>query len=185
MHTKKKIFTRFFKKDAGFSIIESLFGVFFFLVALVPVMSITALSFDITGRIKNNLIATNLAQEGIEVTRALRDSNWLIPNRSFSEGLLGTWQIEWNTDWAGSQPQIVVSAESSPLLKIDSSGVYNYISGIDTKFRRAVTVTEVNAGLELLVVSTVVWPVHKGPTPSGCPSGFECLRIESHMFNWK
>ena len=55
------------KNESGFSIIEAIFAASFFVIALVPVMGIASLSFDVAARIRNNIVASNLAQEGLEV----------------------------------------------------------------------------------------------------------------------
>lgn len=176
---------KFRKHEKGFSIIEAIFAAAFFVIALVPIMGIAALSFDVAARIRDNMVASNLVQEGLEVVRGLRDSNWFIPGRSFGTGMVGSWLVEWNSDWLSQPPQAAASIATSPFLRINTSGVYNYASGTSTKYRRVVTVTEVVPDIELKAVSMVIWPIHRGTTPPGCPSGFDCVQAELRLFNWK
>src|SRR3989344_1484533 len=66
----------FVRDQSGFTIIESLVSILILTLALVPVISVISSATDISNNIRNNFVAANLAQEGIEVVRAIRDRNW-------------------------------------------------------------------------------------------------------------
>jgi type II secretory pathway pseudopilin PulG len=119
--------------------------------------------------------AVYLAQEGLEIIRNVRDTNWLEANNkddgtSWKEGLLGC--------YAGCEVDyFCVSVEdpttSNPAghncfgsygsagnyLKFDSNNFYNYATGADAKFKRKITIEEKSA---YLTVTTYVYWQEKG-----------------------
>lgn len=162
-------------KEAGLTLVEALVTLVVLTLGLVPSLAILSSSTRISSLIKNNLIAANLAQEGIEVIRNLRDANWFA-NRPFDNGLEGQWKVEWNTNWTTNPPQTI--SVNSPL-KFDSvTGIYNYSIGTDTIFKRWVTVTKIvnSCNCELKVVSRVEWVKY---------GTLRTLEVEGHLFDWK
>ncbi len=160
------------------TIIEAMVAVLILSLGLIPVFNTLLLANNFSSAIKNNLIAANLAQEGVEVVRALRDQEWLAYNCFGSvcgSSLVGTWIVQWNSNWAlpSTLPQPV---GANPPLNIDASGLYTYGSGTPTNFRRKVTVTEPVPGVQLQVVVEVTWP-EKNST--------QTITVESHLYNWK
>jgi len=155
-------------KSNGFTLIEALVALVILTVALGPALVLSSNISSTASSIQNNLIAANLAQEGVEVIRALRDTNWF-NGLSFDAGLAnGIYRIEWNSN-------ALISLGSNPPLKINS-GLYNYSSGTDTIFKRTVTITKPNSE-ELSIISDVTW------TEKGNRS--RDVKAESHLFNWK
>ena len=167
-HTEKLRGYRTYLENEGFTLVEALVALVILTVALGPAL---ILSSDITNTasvIQNDLIAANLAQEGVEVVRALRDTNWF-NGLSFNNGLAdGTYRLEWNS---GS----MISLGANPPLKVNN-GLYNYSAGTDTIFQRTVTITNVNTN-EIRVASDVTW------TERG--NRARDIKVESHLFNWK
>jgi prepilin-type N-terminal cleavage/methylation domain-containing protein len=150
------------KKRDGFTLIEALIAMAVLLVAIVGSVSlITRGLFDFQFS-KNKLVAANLAQEGVEIIRAIRENNVLC------DGLNGTAQeYKWDRHPSGSgnlggenytiditntlpmtcpdapaatitMPQIGGSCGQK--LLIDANGVYNYNDGTPTIFSRCVHV---------------------------------------------
>lgn len=60
----------------GFSLIEVLAVLFIVSVSLIGLVSLIIQNIQAQTINKNNLIAYNLAQEGVELIRQVRDSNW-------------------------------------------------------------------------------------------------------------
>ncbi|MDP3696477.1 MAG: prepilin-type N-terminal cleavage/methylation domain-containing protein [Candidatus Taylorbacteria bacterium] len=170
--------------QAGLTLVEALVTLVVLSLGLIPALAIVSSSVRIAALIENNLIAANLAQEGVEIIRSLRDANWFaVPARSFDNGLVigsvGQWRVEWNTNWATNPPQ---AAGTNPPLKLDSvTGTYTYASCptcADTGFKRHVTVTKTTdpCGCKLIVVSRVDWTQHRST---------RTINVESHLFDWK
>jgi type II secretory pathway pseudopilin PulG len=65
------------KNQSGQTIIETIVSVFVLTLALVTGLGLAVYSSSNAIRSRDQIIATNLAREGLEVVRMLRDSNWL------------------------------------------------------------------------------------------------------------
>lgn len=61
----------------GFTIIELIISIFILTVAVVGIFSAFSVMTILTSDSVNRLTATYLAQEGIEIVRNLRDTNWI------------------------------------------------------------------------------------------------------------
>ena len=59
----------------GFTLIEALIALVILTVAIGPAVALAGSALRISTTIRNNLIATGLAQEGVEVVRTVRDDN--------------------------------------------------------------------------------------------------------------
>jgi len=156
------------KYQKGFTIIETLVSLVILTLALVPILNLSNSATNISAAIQDNLIASGLAQEGIEVIHAIRDTNWF-NNREFDSGLNdGTYQVEWDS-------ASLLSVGGNPALNLNN-GRYTYAGGTPTKFTRTIVLTKVNAG-ELKAVSQVTWQSRSNDSKS--------IIAEDHLFNWR
>lgn len=166
--------------QAGLTLIEAIVSLVILVSGLIPAVYVISASLNTSSIIKNNLIAANLAQEGVEVIRSLRDANWFNPAiPSFDNGLIGTWQVDWNTNWNTNPPQ-AITVDTSPFIKFDAStGLYNYIIGSNTQFKRTTTIalTPNACNCELVVISRVDWLERGGRA--------RVVQVESHLFDWR
>jgi len=154
----------------GFTLIEALVALVLVTVAMGPVLILATSAVNVASRIEHNLIASNLAQEGIEVIRNIRDTNWL-NGAAFDNNLsAGTWRVQWDTVGGG-----LMAVGSNPILK-KNNGLYSYTTGTDTVFRRTVTISKPNSG-ELILISSITW-VERG-------SINRTVSAESHLFDWR
>lgn len=156
--------------DKGFTLIEAMVALILVTIAMGPVLILATSTVNVASRIEHNLVAANLAQEGIEVIRNIRDTNWL-NGAAFDTNLsAGTWRVEWNTIGGG-----LIAAGSNPVLK-KNNGLYNYSTGTDTLFKRTVLISKPNSN-ELVLTSTVTWLERNNTNKT--------VTTESHLFNWK
>ncbi len=156
------------KFNRGFTLVEALVALVVLTLAIGPALVLSSNVSSTSSVIKNNLIAANLSQEGLEVVRALRDANWfngLLFDNNLANGI---YRVEWNSS-------SLINLGTNPPLKI-SSGLYNYSSGTDTIFTRTITITKINAA-ELRIISDVAWTERGNNTKD--------IKAESHLFNWK
>ncbi|MBI2062086.1 MAG: prepilin-type N-terminal cleavage/methylation domain-containing protein [Candidatus Yanofskybacteria bacterium] len=152
----------------GFTLVEALVALMILTIALGPALVLSSNISSTASVIQNNLIAANLAQEGIEVVRSFRDANWF-NGLPFDTGMAdGIYRV-------GLRSTSLSSLDLNPPIKIDA-GMYNYISGTDTIFRRTITITKINSE-ELRIISDVTW-TERGNRPRD-------VRVESHLFDWK
>jgi type II secretory pathway pseudopilin PulG len=68
--------------QAGFTLVETLAAITLIMVAIVAPMGLTVQSLSVAYYARDQITASNLAQEGIEIVRSMRDANVL----STSEG---------------------------------------------------------------------------------------------------
>ncbi|MBI1755189.1 type II secretion system protein, partial [Candidatus Azambacteria bacterium] len=69
--------SRFTLHEKGFTLLESLVAIAVFTVGVSAAIVLIISSLNVGTRTQHKIIAANLAQEGIEATRNIRDRNWL------------------------------------------------------------------------------------------------------------
>lgn len=133
----------------GFTLIEVITAVFLLTVGVVGVFSAVNYALSATQTLSSRLIASYLAQEGIEVVRNIRDSNWL-------EGVV------WDDGLPGADCGVQYNSNSCPaataneLLNSDGDGFYSYSIGTATPFTRSVSIGRPNSNT-IEVTVTVTW----------------------------
>lgn len=151
----------------------------------------------------NKIVALNLAREGIEYVRNVRDSNWLKESEGIENietGVVYNWNdslAEGNyilnqyldTDVEGNDIWVSELTSSNPLddckgsdclLMITTIGIYNHESGgTPTNFSRVINITEkmdTDSSDYLNVVSKVHW------LENGQPKDFT---LEENLYDWR
>ena len=141
-----------FKKlnnQQGFSLLEVIIATFVITIGIVAVVNLVGSAIGSVAISESQVIATNLCQEGLEVVRNIRDSNW-DAGELWNNGLSsGDHRIEYNSN-------NLLSLSGNLALKLDSNGYYQYSSGNDTLFHRKITVNNINDH-EIDVISEVSW----------------------------
>jgi prepilin-type N-terminal cleavage/methylation domain-containing protein len=141
----------------GFTLIETLVALTLLTVGLIPAFVQASSAVTLATTVKNSLIAANLAQEGVETVRALRDENWFA-GRPFDTNL-----------------NVCATNCADQFLKLDPvSGLYQYTQGADSSFKRMVVIAPVSAA-EVKVTSTVTW------TERTTDKQFV---VEEYLFDW-
>ena len=140
----------------------------FMLIVILQVFVFISASVNNSSVLRDNLIAVNLVQEGVEVVRNIRDRDWFLRN-SFGTSLpVGSWRVQWNSN-------ALVPLGGNPVLKKNSTvQFFSYDSGTDTVFRRTIDISLVSVN-EIRVISTVNWNVK---------SDSKSISAETHLFNW-
>jgi hypothetical protein len=158
------------RPSGGFTLVETLVALTLLTVGLIPVFVQATSALTLSTTIRNSVIAADLAQEGVELVRGMRDANWFA-NQPFDTGLtacVAGCTVQWNSQTL--QP----AAGNLPLQFDAATGLYQYGVGSDTPFARTITITAVSAA-ELDVMSTVTWQEH------GAAKQFV---VEDHLFDW-
>lgn len=157
----------------GFTLFETIVATGLILVGLVGALALITTSLFYVSNIQDRLIAANLAAEGIEMVRNIRDNNWLRGD-SWNSGLAnGDYQVAYNS--------MALSAYSGqPFLFDSTTNLYDYdISGTITPYVRKISITNMpnmQEANEIKVVSEVTWQ-RRGVAYSSS--------AEDHLFNWK
>lgn len=146
-------------RERGFSLLGVIIAFAFVVLVVVAIAGLGQRTSSATRATKERFIATSLAREGIELVRAIRDSNWLAAPHCASEPCtiywrggdpLGTTKNVCNGTWR-------VDAETVELVSVTAGGsdtriyrqdlVYSYdASGRETPFRRWVEIASADAG---------------------------------------
>jgi hypothetical protein len=141
--------------------------------AITKVVSLTYLnSFRFT--------ASRLAQEGMELVSNTRDTNWLNENDWDSRLLINCasgCEIDYTYDY--NDGNFSPYTDPGKYLQIDSNGFYNYGDGDDSRFKRKIIITQVNAD-ELKIKVEVTWSELGSSLET-----LETLEVEEHLYNWR
>lgn len=156
------------KNQKGFTLAELLITIFVFTVGILGIYLVVQNSYATINYAKNRLIAIYLAQEGIEIVRNIRDTNWLEEEESWDEGLFeGTSRVQYDKDF-------LLPDGGETHLRIDNNGFYTYDDGTnsETPFRRKVDITKIDDDT-ILVTVEVKWS-----------DKFSPVILQEKLYNW-
>ncbi len=154
------------KKSAGFTLLEMIVATSILISGVLVVYASSAQLLAYTYNNQYRLVASYLAQEGVEVVRNIRDKNWVNGEEDWRTGLgTGDWQTQYDSS--------ALSAYSGSPLQLTLDGFYNYETGDETIFTRKLTITHPSDDSVKLVVE-VSWPYDKGNP----------VQAESFLYNW-
>lgn len=156
---------------AGFTLVEVLVALAILTTALVPAFVLAGDALKLSTRLRNTLISANLAQEGVEIARAIRDSNWF-NNLPFDTGL-SSCNLGCTVQYDSDAPT-VGTFMGTPLKLDETTGLYQYTTGTDSIFTRTITVTTVSAAA-IKVVSEVSWMDRSVPRKTV---------LEYYLYDW-
>jgi prepilin-type N-terminal cleavage/methylation domain-containing protein len=145
------------KTTKGFTIIELVISIFILSVAVVGIFSAFSIMVVLTTNASDRLTAAYLGQEGIEIIRNIRDTNWLNMNAGVSGA---TWlrnldyceasegcEADYTTGTNASAPWSITPWAGGHYLYIDANGFYGYTPppspAVYTKFRRQIQLTQI------------------------------------------
>ncbi len=166
-------FKKYIRQQKGFSLMGVLVSFFIMAVGIVAILSLANISLKGFGISKKNLIASHLAQEGIEIVRYIRQANEDADNR---------W-ADWYNGFSTAPRAYRVQYDkdrflrySETPLKIDDYGLYQYDLGQDTGFYRKLTIRKMGTN-QLQVVVDVKWRDQNG--------NWSHLIAEDRLWNWR
>lgn len=171
----------------GQSIIEVIIAISVIVVGILAIMSLNMMNSRGNKFNTNYLIGNNLAREGIEAVRNIRDSNWVLGN-DWNNGLSAgkyiiyfdyssnKWAIKSTTDTIGNDFTNIYRLTANNLYLQDTNTIS---SAIKTNWSRLITVSEIKDGdaiAGIKVVSEVLW------AESGSN---KTIKLEDNLFNWR
>ena len=163
-----------FKSGAGFTILEIIVVVFIIAMGLVGVLSLIIQNVQVQYIHKNTLIASQLAQEGLELVRNTRDNNWLVVNPWNYDLVLENYIV----DYTGSLSSVTDISEAK--LQLGNTGFYWHdttASDPDTIFSRLITIAQGPELNDSLNVSCLVQWSEK--------SGVREYVVDTILYNWR
>lgn len=152
----------------GFSIIEVIAAFTIIAIGLVGVLALVNQNIQAQVVNRNMLIASQLAQEGLELVRNKRDTNWLISGNDWKTGAgAGTpsdivQDLTYTIDYSGNIGGGVNSIDGTGAnLSINVNGFYNHVvADAPSPFYRLITVQDSGDWVE--VNSQVRWKERGG-----------------------
>jgi prepilin-type N-terminal cleavage/methylation domain-containing protein len=166
-------------KKNGFTLMEVMIAITVLFVGAVGLATLLNYTVVNVSANTNQLIAANLAQEGIEAVRHNRDSNdnWNPWYNSVDDGEHRA-EIDMSEPYDGFVLRRRVTSlpeDFFPLYYNDALGIYNHVGvGSKTIFNRKITITELSSTEKKVV--TEVWWTDRGKTYS--------FSIENRLHYW-
>ncbi|MFH1822647.1 MAG: prepilin-type N-terminal cleavage/methylation domain-containing protein [Patescibacteria group bacterium] len=161
-------------KKNGFSILEVIAAIFIISLGLIGVLSLILQNIQVQYVNRNMLIGTELAQEGIELIRNIRDDNWLA-GRDWDNGLSPDNYI---IDYTGSISSVSGISEAKLQIRDDlgEEGFYwHEATDNNSIFSRLITITTIDTNSSL-VSSLVSWS-ERGRTHQ--------YQTDTILYNWR
>lgn len=160
---------------SGFSLIEVL------ITLVILSVGITGVSTLMTGNIrnsvetKNQIIASELAQEGLELVKNLKDNNSLVFATEVADG--SDYRIDGASSYSDfkSSP-ISFSGNINKKLNLDGSGFYSHAAGKESGFYRKIEIT-ITPSRTVEATAYVAW----NPTGSfsPCIATKKCVSVQA------
>lgn len=147
-----KIINKYNKR--GFTLVEIIAVLFVVVVGLMGVLSLIVQNIQSQSLNKNNLTAYQLAQEGMELVRKVRDSNWRNSNVWDKDLVAGSYYM----DYSDSTPHILSASTEGDLYK-NSSGFYVHGGATETPFNRTIEIALIDAD-SMRVYIHITWSDH-------------------------
>lgn len=180
------------KNNNGFTLIETLVAVSIFAGSILALVAILSNNLADTQYAKKKVIATYLAQEGVEYIRNLRDTfvlyetsegqGWNAFQVAISEcveqeGVLGSGDCDFDVYNGVTDIGDCIGGNCRQLLYDDVNARYGYQPGVNSGFVRKINAKLIGLSPsdEMLIVSTVYW--RQG-------SGDYSVSLTDNLFNW-
>ena len=173
-----------YKSDTGFTLLEVIIAIAVVFIGLIGVLYLVSFSISASSVAKNKLIAANLAQEGIELVRGIRDTNWA-QGENWDNGIKGT-----GNQRAGiidyDDIEGLTSYFNPPYSDIDECGdncrVYlkndfytHDSSGSPTNFYRLILLDKISPS-QIEVTCEIKWIEH---------SRVHYLTVKDYLYDWQ
>ncbi len=179
----------------GFSTPEVLLSVFVVSIGLVTIIAVMAGSIRYSFAIRDTVIATDLAQEGVELIRNVRDNDFAMGGTGFVSFSVPParkhCRIDWNDPDSSLDCQANRGADSRYYLQY-VGGFYGHVNVSQERFSRYVFIDYSSAGGErALVRSFVFWggfsmgSIPATGAPDSCAASSECVYTETFLTAWK
>lgn len=171
----------------GQSIIEVIIAISVIVVGILAIMSLNMMNSRGNRFNTNYLVGNNLAREGIEVVRNIRDTNWVLGN-NWNVGLAVGKYIAYfdrvTSKWAIKSTTYPLGSGYTNLYQLTTFNLYiqntaTIASATKTNWSRLITISEIKDGSTVVgikVVSEVLW------TESGTN---KTIKLEDNLFNWQ
>jgi len=161
------------KNLAAFSLIEIMIVLFIISLGMTGILSLIGQNIQSQSYNKNNLIAYQLAQEGVELIRRVRDSNWLRGYDHNQDLTSGSYFMDFNDDL----PTPLDDDQAAVELFQNTEGFYQHDSGLTTSngFSRLIKIEKSDTD-QINVIVEVKWRER---------SHDRSYILETDLYNWR
>jgi len=125
-------------KEKGFTLIEAFVAISVLTIGVVGSFGVLPTMIKNQAINTDAFLASQIANEGLELVRNLRDKNWLL-EQDWKTGLAVICSSGCEIDYNDAS----LTASQNRFLKLDSNNFYNYESGQNSKFKRKVIIQEI------------------------------------------
>lgn len=168
-------------KNKGFTILEILVTIFIITIGLLATLAAINKTLNVTSNYSKKLSALSLAQEGVEIVRNIRDSNFIkqqrgLPSTPWNQGFSAI--AEYEADYLSQE----LSFYAGRYLKINNQGFYFYSSSPypETVFQRKIIIKEIdplNPDPNSIEVKVEVYWLEEGATKTATAN--------EYLYNWQ
>ncbi|MDO8474213.1 MAG: prepilin-type N-terminal cleavage/methylation domain-containing protein [bacterium] len=130
----------------GFTLVEVLAAMFIMLMGVLGVFGLITRTVAFNSSVNSQLVASYLAQEGLEIVRNIRDANFLqvhkgviLPDQ-WNYGLTSC-DAGCEADYNYNDDVVALGSFQNTPLKLNGDGFYTYDAGTDTIFKRKIIIT--------------------------------------------
>ncbi len=156
-------------RSKGQMMVEAMIAITIAVAGLLGIFSLLSRSLSLNKVVGDQVIAANLASEGIELVKNLIDSN-VIQQQPWNLSINpGEFEIDFISDNLSSYQDRYLNFDSA-------TGEYSYESSQSTKFKRKIIIEQPIPD-EIKINSMVKWETRGG-------GEFE-INLEDHFFNWR
>jgi len=194
------------ESGAGFTIIEIIIAILVMTIGIIGVFSAFYVIIFLSSDSADRFTAAYLSQEGLEIIRNIRDTNWInygpdiiAWNQYITDRPTGSNdEFFWEADYiaspvAGTGSSLNPWVDPGTYLNIEADGFYSYricatgVSNCQTKFKRKITVRILNEHA-LKVLSEVSWDKRmtflEPFAAAGSCSPLNCIETEEVLYDW-
>lgn len=133
----------------GFTLLEVVVAIFILTVGAGAAFTLIQQSLVTVSLAEDRLIASFLVQEGIELVKNMRDTNWL-ESVPWDDGISAG---DWEADYLA---QGLTDNYDGDYLNIDGNGFYSYSAGAPTKFKRKINIVK-ESSAKIKIAVAVEW----------------------------
>jgi Tfp pilus assembly protein PilV len=181
-------------ESRGFTIIEVLIAGFVLSVGLTGIMSLFASSIRYTQNSRDHIIASELAEEGLELVRNIRDTNFANGHGAFDNNFPTSdkpyCNFKYSDENISDSTKCYSGAFNSSKATISfNGGFYDDSNTTTTKFRRNIALVydtgSANTATKVTVTTTVWWDNSGSvPTTANCNLKKKCVQVVQDLTNW-
>ncbi len=179
-----------YSKKKGFSVAETLLASFVLIVGIISIVELASRNIKNIANSRNTIVASELAQEGIELVRNARDNNAGRRYLDKRQGLPLTDLFRGFSSCGGgidysSYYNNGLSCSSKLNLKVGVDGFYKISNDSSSNFKRRIILTSSGTPVTYKVYSLVTWGNTPVPTDiNKCSISNKCVYSQTELTTW-